>query len=169
MIDQKEYILPITIMCREILGDILQERALGAMKLLHLVYGLYLTGGVHIRQMILCECGEFIDGGTFRDYIETTSNPSTPTIGHRKCGLIFNFIDDDIPKRYSSKEELKSIALKFIEKNKMDDEDVGRFLLEVDRLKCKGIYSDNEILARSIRILLVGTGLRDLKQDLLVR
>lgn len=116
--------------------------------------------------MILCECGEFIDGYTFRDYIVTTSNPSTPTIGHEKCGLIFNFIDGDMPKRYSSKEELKSIAMKLIERNRMDNEETGRFLLEVDRLKCQGIYSDNEILAKSIRNFLDGADLRNSKSCL---
>ena len=96
--------------------------------------------------MILCECGEFIDGCTFKDYIETTSNPSTPTIGHGKCGLIFNFIDDEAPKRYSSKTELKSLAIKFAELNKFDQELISKFLLEVDRLKSDGAFSDMEVL-----------------------
>jgi len=96
--------------------------------------------------MILCECGEFIDGNTFKDYIETSINPSTPTVGHVKCGLIFDFIDGEMPKRYSSRTELKSLALKFAEKNRLDDEITGKFLLEVDRLKSKGTMSDIEIL-----------------------
>jgi hypothetical protein len=99
-----------------------------------------------IRQMILCECGEFIDGCTFKDYIKTTANPSTPTVGHAKCGLIFNFIDDDAPKRYSSKTELKSLAIKFAEKNRIGNGLVGKFLLEVDRLKSDGTRCDMEIL-----------------------
>lgn len=104
-------------------------------------------GGVdEIRHMILCECGEFIDGCTFKDYIETTANPSTPTSGHAKCGLIFNFIDDGPPKRYSSKIELKSLALKFAEKNKFNYDIIGKFLLEVDRLKSDGSKPDMEIL-----------------------
>ncbi|MFB3764649.1 MAG: hypothetical protein ACE14P_05310 [Methanotrichaceae archaeon] len=96
--------------------------------------------------MILCECGEFIDGCTFKDYIKTSSGPSTPTFGHRKCGIIFNFIDDKLPKRYSTKIELKEIALKFAEKNKLDPADIGKFLLVVDRLKSQGRMSDMEIL-----------------------
>jgi hypothetical protein len=42
------------------------------------------------------------------DNIRTSSNPSTPSIGHRKCGSIFNFIDEKMPKRYSSERELKN-------------------------------------------------------------
>ena len=48
--------------------------------------------------MILCECGEFIEGETFKDYIQTSANPSTSTIGHKKCGLIFDFFDGKMPK-----------------------------------------------------------------------
>jgi hypothetical protein len=103
------------------------------------------------KQIILCECGEFIDGHTFKDYIETTSNPSTPTIGHTNCGLIFNFIDDDIPKRYSSKTELKSLAMKFAEKNKMSNELIESFLINVDRLKSSGKLSDCSILVKAYR------------------
>ncbi len=101
--------------------------------------------------MILCECGEIIDGCTFRDYIETSANPSTPTIGHQKCGRIFNFIDDEIPKRYSSKIELKSIAMKFAERNKMGNEAAENLLIEVDRLKSLGKLSDSEILVAAFR------------------
>lgn len=96
--------------------------------------------------MILCECGEFIDGNTFKDYIETSINPSTATVGHARCGLIFDFIDGEIPKSYSSRTKLKSLALKFAEKSRFDDEITGKFLLEVDRLKSKGTMSDIEIL-----------------------
>jgi len=48
--------------------------------------------------MIICECGELIDGNTFKEYIQTSANPSTPTIGHIRCGLIFNFVDDKKPR-----------------------------------------------------------------------
>ena len=89
--------------------------------------------------MLLCECGEIIDSCTFKDYIETSANPSTPTIGHQKCGHIFNFIDGKMPKRYSSKIELKGIATRFAEKNKMGYETIARLLMEVDRLKPPGI------------------------------
>lgn len=98
--------------------------------------------------MILCECGELIKGNncTFKDYIPTLANPSTPTTGHKKCGCIFNFIDEKRFSKYSSKTELKSLAMKFAEKNNLDTELVGRFLLDVDRLKSSGKSSDNSIL-----------------------
>jgi hypothetical protein len=96
--------------------------------------------------MILCECGEFIDECTFKDYIETTAGPSTPTIGHGKCGLLLNFVDGKMPKRYSSKIELKVIAGRFADKNGLDYEVKEKFLLEVDRLKSVGKYSDMNIL-----------------------
>ena len=101
--------------------------------------------------MILCECGEIIDGSTFKDYIETSANPSTPTIGHQNCGHIFNFIDGKMPKRYSSKKELKSIAMKFAQKNKMSYEAIESLLIEVDRLKSSGKLSDGEILVKAFR------------------
>ena len=100
--------------------------------------------------MIICECGEVIENYTFRDYIKTSANPSTPTIGHEKCGFIFNFIDGNMPKKYSSKSELKSFAMKFAEKN-MENEGFGKFLLEVDRLKSCGTLSDGEILIKAFR------------------
>ena len=101
--------------------------------------------------MLLCECGEIIDGGTFKDYIETSANPSTPTIGHQKCGHIFNFIDGKMSKRYSSKIELKGIAMRFAEKNKMSNETIGSLLIEVDRMKSFGNLSDGEILKTAIK------------------
>jgi hypothetical protein len=101
--------------------------------------------------MILCECGEFVDECTFADYIKTSKNPSTPTIGHRKCGLIFDFIDGELPKRYSIKKELKTIALKFAEKNSLDSTNLERFLLEVDRLKSSGNMMDVDILLEAYR------------------
>jgi len=96
--------------------------------------------------LILCECGEFIEGNTFRDYIKTSANPSTPTIGHCKCGLIFDFIDDKVPKKYSSKKELKSLAIKFIDKKNLDQRVLEKFLIEVDRLKSLGKLSDYDLL-----------------------
>lgn len=99
-----------------------------------------------MRSMILCECGEFIDGNTFKDYISTSSNPSTATMGHKNCGIIFNFIDGEAPKRYSSKIELKIMARKFAEKKNIDTEKIGVFLLEVDRLKSKSDLPDAEII-----------------------
>lgn len=96
--------------------------------------------------MILCECGEFIEGNTFEDYIRTSVNPSTRTIGHNKCGLIFNFFDDRMPKRYSSKKELKVLSMRFAVQNDFDQELIGKFLLEVDRLKSCGNLPDYKII-----------------------
>jgi hypothetical protein len=103
--------------------------------------------------MILCECGDVVDGDTFKDYIKTSRNPSTPTIGHKRCGLIFDFIDEDGPKKYSSKVELKSIAIKFAEKKRLDDEAIQILLLEVDRLKSEGKHSDGRILVAAYKKL----------------
>jgi len=95
--------------------------------------------------MILCECGEFIDGAIFKDYIKTSLNPSTRTIGHRNCGLIFNFVDEKRPKRYSSRKELKILAAKFAQKN-LPVEYTAKFLLEVEMFKSQGRLQDVEIL-----------------------
>jgi len=96
--------------------------------------------------MILCECGEFIEGDTFKDYIHTSVNPSTSTIGHKKCGLIFDFFDNKMPKKFSSRKELKSLAMKFSDKKNLDENAFGKFLIEVDRLKSLGKLSDCDIL-----------------------
>jgi hypothetical protein len=96
--------------------------------------------------MIICECGEIIHGDIFKDYIKTSASPSTPTIGHEKCGHIFNFIDRSVLKKYSSRKELKSLAVNFAEKNKLDNRSSERFLIEVDRLKSNGNLSDSVIL-----------------------
>lgn len=95
--------------------------------------------------MILCECGELIDGAIFKDYIKTSLNPSTRTIGHRNCGLIFNFVDEKRPKRYSSRKELKIMAAKFAQKN-LPVEYTAKFLLEVEIFKSQGRLQDVEIL-----------------------
>ncbi|CAG0986254.1 hypothetical protein METP2_02294 [Methanosarcinales archaeon] len=99
--------------------------------------------------MILCECGEIIEGNTFKDYIKTSANPSTPTIGHEKCGHIFNFIDQKQSKKYSSKIELKTLSMVFAKKNNFDTEKIERFLLEVDKLKSTGNLPDNEIIIKA--------------------
>ncbi len=102
--------------------------------------------------MILCECGTFIEPGTrFKDFIKTTSGPSTPTFGHSECGFVFDMIDGDPPKKYFSKKELKSIALKFAEKKKMSDRSTQRFLLLVDRFKRCGNFSDYYILMEAYK------------------
>lgn len=103
--------------------------------------------------MILCECGEFVEDDIFKDYIKTSSNPSTSTIGHQKCGMIFDFTDKRTFKQYSSKKELKTIAMKFADKRNIENETVARFLLEVDRLKSSGKFSDCEILATAYKKL----------------
>jgi len=109
-------------------------------------------GREDIMRIILCqECGEFVGGETFKDYIKTSANPSTPTIGHSKCGHVFNFVDCEVPKRYSSKKELKSLAVKFAEMNRLGSEAMGDFLLEVDRLKSGGRMTDVEILMEASR------------------
>jgi hypothetical protein len=103
--------------------------------------------------MIICECGEIIKGGTFRDYLKTSAGPSTSTIGHKKCGFIFNFIDDKKPKKYSSRTELKNIAMSFCEKNNLEFKDIERFLIDVDRLKSSGNLPDGDILIKAFEKL----------------
>jgi hypothetical protein len=56
-----------------------------------------------------------------------------------------------MPKKYSSRKELKSHAMRFAEKNNMEYEAIGRFLLEVDRLKSCGTLSDIEVLIKAFR------------------
>jgi hypothetical protein len=105
-------------------------------------------------KMIICECGEIVESYyTFRDYIRTSSNPSTPTIGHKNCGRIFNFIDEKMPKRYSSKRELKTLAMRYAEKNNLNYGDIEIFLIEVDRMKSSGNLPDAEILITAFRNL----------------
>ena len=101
----------------------------------------------------MCECGEFIRGETFKDYIQTSANPSTSTIGHKKCGLIFDFVNNKMPKRYSSRKELKILAMKFAEIKNLDKNIQGKFLLEVDRLKSLGKLSDGDIILTAYRRL----------------
>jgi hypothetical protein len=110
-----------------------------------------LLGGGIINRPILCACGEFIDNDIFKDYIKTSINPSTATIGHSGCGLVFNFVDQGMPKRYSSKIELKTIAMKFSKKLNLDTRITEFFLLEVDRLKSNGNLSDGEIIAKAYK------------------
>jgi hypothetical protein len=56
-----------------------------------------------------------------------------------------------MPKRYSSKIELKGIAMRFAEKNKMRIETIESLLIEVDRMKSSGNLSDGEILTSAIK------------------
>lgn len=103
--------------------------------------------------MIICDCGEIIKGGTFREYMKTSAGPSTSTIGHKKCGFIFNFIDDKKPKKYSSRKELKNIAMSFCEKNNLEFNDIERFLIDVNRLKSSGNLPDGDILIKAFEKL----------------
>lgn len=100
-------------------------------------------------KILICECGEVIEGSTFRDYIKTSAGPSTLTIGHEKCGYIFNFIDDKMSKRYSSKKNLKILACRFAERNILDNETRKKFLIEIDRLKSNTNLSDQDILMKA--------------------
>lgn len=114
--------------------------------------------------IIICECGEIVDDDTFRDYIKTSANPSTPTIGHKKCGHIFNFIDGKMPKRYSSKKELKSLAMKYAEKRKLNLNEIEHLLVEVDRLKSSGNLSDGEVLNMAFRRIKTRSFINDQSQ-----
>lgn len=104
----------------------------------------FIDGGGSI--IILCECGEFIERDTFRDYIKTSANPSTPTIGHCKCGLIFNFVDGKPIKRYSTKNELKVIAMKYAKIKGMDAPITERFMAYVTTIKTNRNLPDVEVL-----------------------
>lgn len=89
----------------------------------------------------------------FKDYIKTTVNPLTRTIVHKKCGLIFNFIDEQNSKKYSPRKELKILAGKFAENNLLP-ECTAQFLLEVDRIKSHGRPQDSEIMIWAYRKIL---------------
>lgn len=108
--------------------------------------------------MILCECGEFIEGCTFKEYIHTSSGPSTPTIGHRKCGLILDFVDGRMPKRYSTKSQLKSLAVRYAAKMGLGGDRIGGFLVEVDRIKSEGNHTDYAVLVMAYRKVADGPG-----------
>ncbi|UCG70091.1 MAG: hypothetical protein JSV09_03485 [Thermoplasmata archaeon] len=85
--------------------------------------------------MVICECGDTVGKDKFKDYIKTSTNPSTKTFSHSRCGFIFNFVDNYPIGKYSSKVKLKVIAKEFEEKVNMSSEETGKLLLEVDRLK----------------------------------
>jgi hypothetical protein len=110
--------------------------------------------------IFLCECGKVVREerreDSFKDYINTSRNPSTRTTGHRNCGLIFNFVDGNWPKKYSSRSELKVLAAVFAENNELPSEKVGKFLLEVDRLKSQGKFSDDQILLYAYQSVFAG-------------
>jgi hypothetical protein len=58
-------------------------------------------------------------------------------------------------KQYSSKTELKSIAMKFAEKHKLSYKVIECLLIEVDRLKSSGNLSDSEILSLAFREIML--------------
>ncbi len=58
-----------------------------------------------------------------------------------------------MPRKYSSKKDLKSLAMRFAEKNNLDGENIEKFLIEVDRLKSGGNLSDQDILIRAFNKL----------------
>jgi hypothetical protein len=104
--------------------------------------------------IFVCECGKLVREDIFKVYINTSKNPSTRTIGHKNCGLIFNFVDGNWPKKYSTKKELKFLAAAFAENNKLYSEKAYKFLLEVDRLKSRGKFSDDQILVYAYQNIL---------------
>jgi endonuclease III-like uncharacterized protein len=55
-------------------------------------------------------------------------------------------VDGEWPKKYSSRKELKTLAITFADCNKISPEMIAKFLLEVDRLKSCGKLSDDQIL-----------------------
>jgi hypothetical protein len=58
-----------------------------------------------------------------------------------------------MPRRYSSKKELKGIAIEFAAKYHMNNEIASVFLMKVDVLKSEGIFSDAEVLKRALKAM----------------
>ncbi len=71
-----------------------------------------------------------------------------PTIEHYKCGLIFSYVDGTLPKRYSSRTELKGIVMSFAMK-KMEAITIVSFLLGFDRLKSSGNMCNADMLFKA--------------------
>jgi hypothetical protein len=63
-------------------------------------------------------------------------------------------VDGKWPKKYSSKKELKILAAAFAENINLYSEQIGKFLLEVDRLKSHGKFSDEQILVYAYQSIL---------------
>ena len=103
--------------------------------------------------MLLCECGELVGKEKFHDYIKTSVNPSTSTIGHENCGFLFNFVDGKSPRRFSSKKELKKTAMTYARKRDLSPQSTSRLLLAVERLKRTGNMTDYDVLKRAIKSL----------------
>lgn len=62
-----------------------------------------------------------------------------------------------MPRKYSSKKELKSLAMRFAEKNHLDCAGSERFLIEVDRLKSCGNLTDCDILVAAFQKIVENT------------
>jgi hypothetical protein len=103
--------------------------------------------------MLLCECGELVGKEKFHDYIKTSVSPSTSTIGHENCGLLFNFVDGKSPRKFSSKKELKKTAMAYAGNRGLSPRLTQRLLLAVDRLKRSGNMTDYDVLSRAIKSL----------------
>ena len=58
-----------------------------------------------------------------------------------------------MPKKYSSRKELKVLATRFADRNKLEGGDAERLLLEVDRLKSSGNMTDYDILVEAFKRL----------------
>lgn len=57
-------------------------------------------------------------------------------------------------RKYSSKRELKSIAIRFAEKNNFEGENIEKFMIHVDKLKSSGNLSDIQILHKAFNNIL---------------
>ena len=59
-----------------------------------------------------------------------------------------------MPREYSSKRELKSLAIRFAEKNIFESGNIEKFMIQVDKLKSSGNLSDNQILHKAFNNIL---------------
>jgi len=59
-----------------------------------------------------------------------------------------------MPRKYSSKRELKSLAIRFAEKNNFKSENIEKFMIQVDKLKSSGNLSDFQILHKAFNNIL---------------
>jgi hypothetical protein len=59
-----------------------------------------------------------------------------------------------MPRKYSSKRELKSLAMRFAEKNIFERGNIEKFMIQVDKLKSSGNLSDNQILHKAFNNIL---------------
>ena len=59
-----------------------------------------------------------------------------------------------MPRKFSSKRELKSLAMRFAEKNIFESGHIEKFMVQVDKLKSSGNLSDNQILHKAFNNIL---------------